>query len=108
MSRRAPKATILYWRDIPAQVNAKAGRNRAKKLLHTRFQKAIDRAAMRAKKTDTDAYLDDWRVVAINQSDDINILVDDTVNHLEQEYTDERLDKIVRNKGLEPDSESCS
>ncbi len=100
-----PKIVTIYWRDIPAQVTAKEGRKRAKKLLSARFQEAIDRAAMRAKKTDADAYLDDWRREAENQSGDINSLVEETANRLEREYDDDRLDKIIRNKGLKPDSE---
>ena len=41
--------TVVYWRDIPAQVIVKAGRKNAKVQLTERFEKAIDRAAMRAK-----------------------------------------------------------
>ena len=53
--------TILYWRDIPAQVVVKAGRRNAKRVLDERFEKAIDRAAMRAKLRDTASYLAPWR-----------------------------------------------
>ena len=49
--------TILYWRDIPAQVIARAGRAGAKAELSRRFTEAIDAAAMRAGLTDSDAYL---------------------------------------------------
>ena len=52
------KVVIIYWRDIPSQVTVQEGRKRAKKLLPARFQEAIDRAAMRAKKIDSDAYLE--------------------------------------------------
>ena len=40
--------TILYWRDIPSQVIAKAGRSSAKRQLSERFIRAIDAAAMHA------------------------------------------------------------
>ena len=53
--------TIVYWRDIPAQVIAKAGRQTARRQLSERFEKAIDRAAMRAKLRDDDSYLAEWR-----------------------------------------------
>ena len=43
------KLTIVYWRDIPAQVIVKAGRNAAKRQLADRFQEAIDIAAMRSR-----------------------------------------------------------
>ena len=39
------KLVTIYWRDIPAQVTAQAGRHREKALLDARFQHAIDRAA---------------------------------------------------------------
>ena len=55
------KLTIVYWRDIPAQVIVKAGRQNAKRQLDERFEKAIDRAAMRADLKDTDSYLSEWR-----------------------------------------------
>ena len=37
--------TIVYWRDIPAQVIAKAGRTTAKRVLPERFEKSIDQSA---------------------------------------------------------------
>ena len=38
--------TIVYWRDIPAQVIARAGRKTAKAELAKRFMEAIDAAAI--------------------------------------------------------------
>src|SRR4030081_2612431 len=51
---------VISWRDIPAQVIAKQGRDAAKVQLSHRFQEAVDRAAMRAGKGSSDAYLADW------------------------------------------------
>ena len=56
--------TVVYWRDIPAQVIVKKGRDSAKIQLTERFEKAIDRAAMRANLRDTDSYLAEWRRAA--------------------------------------------
>ncbi|MEX5729200.1 hypothetical protein Ga0609869_002553 [Rhodovulum iodosum] len=56
-----PEVTIIYWRDIPAQVIVGRGRRAAKRVLSDRFEKAIDRAAMKAGARDSDAYLADWR-----------------------------------------------
>ena len=44
------KLITIYWRDIPSQIVAKAGRRSAKVRLANRFQEAIDRAAMRAER----------------------------------------------------------
>ena len=55
------RLTSIFWRDIPAQVIGQAGRTRVKRELPPRFAQAIDRAAMRAGRGASDAYLADWR-----------------------------------------------
>jgi len=98
-----PKVVTIYWRDIPSQVTVQEGRKRAKKLLPARFQEAIDRAAMRAKKSDADAYLEDWDRKNTKAEGDIDVILAELVDKIETEYDDERLDKILRNKGIDPD-----
>ncbi|MEO1951323.1 virulence factor, partial [Thioclava sp.] len=53
--------TLVYWRDIPAQIIAGKGRRGVKKPLPERFEQAIDRAAMKIGARDSDAYLAEWR-----------------------------------------------
>jgi hypothetical protein len=90
------QVTILYWRDIPAQVIAKAGRKNAKVQLSERFEKAIDRAAMRAKLTGTDAYLEQWRRgQPADCGDDLEAEVGAAARRLEQDYDDARLAALV-------------
>ena len=96
-----PNLITIYWRDIPAQVMAKQGRQRVRHKLSHRFQVAIDRAAMRAKKIDTDAYLDDWRRVSVKQQGEMDKLVEERAQKLEAEFDDARLEVIIKNKGLE-------
>lgn len=48
---------ILYWHDIPTQVRAREGRERASCPLPDRFMEAVDAAAMAARLTGTDAYM---------------------------------------------------
>ncbi|RMF36155.1 MAG: hypothetical protein D6754_11895 [Alphaproteobacteria bacterium] len=55
------EVTVVYWRDIPAQVIVGRGRKGAKRQLAERFEKAIDRCAMRVGAAGTDAYLAEWR-----------------------------------------------
>ena len=98
-----PGVTIIYWRDIPAQVLAKQGRQRVRRKLTKRFQEGIDRAAMRAKKINTDAYLEDWRRETVKLSGDMEVLVQEAARKIEQEYDELRLERIVRNRGLEPE-----
>ncbi|MET4804881.1 virulence factor [Limibacillus sp. MBR-115] len=94
--------TIVYWRDIPAQVIVKAGRNNAKRQLDERFEKAIDRAAMRAKLRDSDSYLAEWRRgAAIPCGDDLEAEAEACAARLEADYPDERLKMLVNQGGLE-------
>ncbi len=53
--------TVVFWRDIPAQVIVGKGRRGIKRPLPERFEQAIDRAAMKAGMAGTDAYLSAWR-----------------------------------------------
>jgi hypothetical protein len=93
--------TVVYWRDIPAQVIVKKGRETAKIQLTERFEKAIDRAAMRANLRDTDSYLAEWRRAApVNVSDDLQAEADKAAAELEAGFTEERLKALVENGGL--------
>ncbi len=56
-----PEVTIVYWRDIPAQVIVGAGRRASKVQLPERFEQAIDRCAMKVGARNADAYLAEWR-----------------------------------------------
>jgi len=91
----------IYWRDIPAQVVGRAGRkNSVKKELDPRFAVAIDRAAMRAGRGSSDAYLEDWRRVSEDVEGDLQVLVDERVAALENEFNAEFLEKVVKAGGL--------
>ncbi len=97
------KLTVVYWRDIPAQVIVKAGRTSAKRQLSERFEKAIDRAAMKAKLRDTDSYLAEWRRAApVDCGDDLESEASAAAERLEQDYSEERLAGLIRAGGLEP------
>ena len=48
-----PDVTIVYWRDIPAQIIVGKGRRGAKAPLPERFEQAIDRCAMAVGARDT-------------------------------------------------------
>ena len=56
-----PEVTIVYWRDIPAQIIVGKGRTGSKVKLTERFEQAIDRCAMKVGLKDADAYLGEWR-----------------------------------------------
>ena len=89
--------TVVYWRDIPAQVIVrKSRREEAKVQLNERFEKAIDRAAMKAKLRDTDSYLAEWRKVPIGEvGDDLKAEADKKAAELEAEFDDAKLGTLV-------------
>lgn len=92
----------VFWRDIPAQVIVKKGRESAKAPLSERFQEAIDRAAMRAGKGSSDAYLADWRRSEAREcGDDIEAEARAEAARLEAQYSDEQLEKLIKSKGIQ-------
>lgn len=95
---------IIYWRDIPAQVIVKAGRKAAKKQLSERFEQAIDRCAMQAGASDTDAYLAEWRKSdpADIGENDMEQAAQDKAAELEVEYDKLRLKALIDNDGFNP------
>jgi hypothetical protein len=93
---------VVYWRDIPAQVIVKQGRQSAKRQLSERFEKAIDRAAMRAHLRDTDAYLAQWRRAdPVACGEDLEAEATAAAARLEGDFPDARLDALVRAGGLD-------
>ncbi|MEE8225431.1 MAG: virulence factor [Kiloniellales bacterium] len=96
------RLTIVYWRDIPAQVIVKAGRDNAKRQLSERFEKAIDRAAMRAQLRDTDSYLSEWRrAEPVDCGDNLEAEAEAAAQRLESDYDEDRLRALVSAGGLE-------
>jgi hypothetical protein len=94
--------TLICWRDIPAQVIVKRGREMAKVQLSVRFQEAIDRAAMRAGKGSSNAYLADWkRSDPVLCGDDLQQEAAAEAARLEARYSDAELERLVRAKGID-------
>ena len=96
---------IISWRDIPAQVVGRRGRETAKAPLSPRFQEAVDRAAMRAGRGTSNAYLADWKRSPPRPcGEDIHAEVAAEAARIEARYTDEYLEQLVRSKGIDPDA----
>ena len=96
---------IVYWRDIPAQVIIKRGRTRGKAALSPRFQAGIDRAAMRAGKGGSEAYMADWRreTSGFTGEGDLQLLAEREAAQIETSYNDEVLSQLVANNGVAVD-----
>ncbi len=112
------KITIVYWRDIPAQVIAKperksgrrsapgSGSSSIKKELDIRFQEAIDRAAMRAGLSDSEKYLEEWRretrECTPEENENLELAVDQIIESIENDYSDDLLQRLVTAGGVKP------
>lgn len=94
---------VVYWRDIPAQVIARAGRrNQVKIELDERFAKAIDVAAMKGGARDADDYLAEWRKAdPVGVSDDLAGEAEAMARQLEEEYDEARLKALMMSGGWE-------
>ena len=123
MSRRrrtaGPRATVIWWRDLPAQVNCIDGDAKGQWILPERFQHAIDRAAMVAGASDTDTYVAQWRqttepltdAVSVDESasDDeppMQALARSLAARYESHYDPARVAAIVANGGWDPTNTS--
>jgi len=96
------KLIVISWRDIPAQVVVKRGRETGKVQLSHRFQEAVDRAAMRAGKASSGDYLADWkRSDPVECGDDIQAEANACAERLEAQYSDEDLVRIIRAHGVD-------
>lgn len=95
------KITVIYWRDIPSQIVVQRGRKREKALLNSRFQEAIDRAAMRAGKGSSNAYLEEWRRESstLDSADELKDIADREAGELEGKFPDDQLLQLIRNHG---------
>jgi len=93
------KLTTIYWRDIPVQVIGQQGRKRYKQQLSKRFAVAIDRAAMRAGRGSSGAYLEDWRRESHSCNGDLQEIIATEVEKLEAQFPDELLETIVKAGG---------
>jgi hypothetical protein len=96
------KVQIIYWRDIPAQIKARAGSNRASRALSKRFSVAIDEAAMRAELTGSDEYLAQWHASEwVEREGELEETASALVSEIEAAYPAQRLTALVQQFGLE-------
>lgn len=94
------EVTIVYWRDIPAQVIAGRGRRAVKVRLAERFEQAIDRAAMKAGLAETEAYLSEWRregPIRVEAPDDEAARAE--AARIEADYDRDKLRALIDNDG---------
>lgn len=91
--------TVVFWRDIPAQVIAGRGRRAAKVPLPERFEQAIDRAAMKSGAAGTDAYLAEWRKEPVEATGEGADAAEAKAAELDAAYDNDRLKALIENNG---------
>ncbi len=95
-----PEVTIVYWRDIPAQVIVGKGRRGSKAQLSERFEKAIDRCAMKIGAKDADAYMAEWRKADPYEMDgEQDAIAAAEAARIEAEFDAARLKALIDNDG---------
>jgi len=110
MPRRGNELVIILWRDIPAQVNVRAGSEKHQEVLPRRFQRAIDDAAMVAGKKTANEYVGEWRRTSLPLpttaagGDEIRAAAVAEAQRLEAAFPRERLQLFVANGGWDPDA----
>ena len=106
MPRRGSELVVISWRDIPAQVNARAGAEKHQVVLPRRFQRAIDDAAMVAGKKTASEYVGEWRRTSLSvpAGKAVNTAAEAEAQRLDELFSRERLQRYVANGGWDPDS----
>lgn len=95
-----PDVTIVFWRDIPAQVIVGKGRRGSKVQLTERFEQAIDRCAMKTGAKDGESYLAEWRKAAPYEVEgEPDAVAAAEAARLESTYDTARLKALIDNGG---------
>jgi len=95
----SPELTVIYWRDIPAQVTATDGKRTTRAQLADRFQQAIDAAAMETGLVDSEAYLEAWHRESRSCGSDLERETATEAERLETAHPQDELQALVRSGG---------
>ena len=95
-----PDVTIVYWRDMPAQVIVGRGRRGTKLPLPERFEQAIDRAAMKSGAAESDDYMAGFRKAEPHVADGTDAeAAEAAVARIVADYDQDRIKALIANDG---------
>ncbi len=99
---------VIWWRDIPTQVNAQVGRTRYQSVLPRRFQRAVDEAATVAGLTQASDYVAEWKREASTLTAGLDAVqaqaaADAGAARFDAAYPKERLTVIAAAAGFDPE-----
>ena len=63
------RVRVMYWKEIPVQIQGEDDNGRVSRQLDDRFQKAVDAVAMKDGSEGTDEYLDAWEFGTYEEMD---------------------------------------
>ena len=95
------QVVYIFWRVIPAQFIVGKGRQAKKVKLPDRFEKAIDKCAMKLNFTDTDSYLKEWRKTSpIYCEGSQEAIIEMENKRFELDYNNKKLNQLIENGGI--------
>jgi hypothetical protein len=83
LEEQLAKVRIMYWKEIPVQVQAQDETGQVSQPLNPRFQEAADAVAMLDGSAGSDAYLDGWGYGAFS---DVNLPAGDAARDLAERF----------------------
>ena len=95
------QVVYIFWRDIPVQFIVGKGRQAKKVKLPDRFEKAIDKCAMKLNFTDTDSYLKEWKKTSpIYCEGSQEAIIEMENKRFELDYNNKKLNQLIENGGI--------
>lgn len=95
------RLVTIYWRDVPAQVNAQQGRERVGIPLPRPFQRAVERSAVRSRQKNAHDFVRHWRRSDRPCGDDLAAEAAAEVARLTAAYPLRRLNAIIEAGGVD-------
>jgi len=108
MARNRSELVIIYWRDIPAQVNAQVGRERFKAMMPDRFGRGIDRAKRKAKIYTSHEDIAQWRRENRPLTGDPQAAANAVAAELDAAFPHERLRELIVAAGFDENATEVS
>lgn len=95
---------VIYWRDIPTQIRVKKeGEKQISRQLSKRFMAAMSASSTKSGTTETDDYLDAWRMsdwqVVESEVATLEEFADVLIARLEEDYPGDLLRQMVKQGG---------
>ena len=90
------KVRIMYWKEIPAQIQVKSQNETKSQMLNERFQKGIDAIAMKDGSYGSDLYINAWQWGQFKEtSGEINKVLELTLQKYNNNFPKNFVSRII-------------